>query len=292
MAIFPVLIRVESPALGDVLQTIHKFPGIVDFQILFDDVPAPRGGSRKRINGSPTGHAEEKPQISTRIIAALAEHGPLHLKQLVSLLGDVPQQSISGTLTAMKQSGITEQQGMGVHALTKEALAKMGAKPKDAVLAMPKPDNKGQGADVILERLKEGPAKRSELSGLLVTHHLAASSIQHTLNKMIERGDVETIERGVYQLKAPAEAEPAAPAAPEAAPKKQKSTDIIIDFFKAHEGRAGRAAVRQGTGLSERVVDGVLTRLKQKKVVESAGEGVYRFTKDAAKKLQTAASKE
>lgn len=287
MAIFPILIRVESPALGDALQMIHKFPGIIDFQILFDGVPAPRGGPRKRINGSRNGadHAEDKPPISTRIIAALAEHGGLHLKQLASLLGDIPKQSISATLTEMKKSGITQQMGLGVHALTKEALDKMGAKPRDAILGMPKPDNKGQGTDIILERLKQGPAKRSELSGLLVAKNLPASTIQALLHKMIERDQVESVERAIYQLKAPAAPETAEPK------KRQKSSAIIIDFFKAHEGQANRAAIKEGTGLGDRVIDGALTRLRTSKIIERSGEGAYRFTKDAAKKLQ-AASKE
>lgn len=284
MAIFPVLIRVESPALGDVLQIIHKFPGIIDFKIMFDEVPAPRGGPRKRVNGNGADHPEPGPSTSTLIIAALSEHGPLHLKQLASLLPDATKASISTALSEMKNAGITEARGMGVHALTADALAKMGAKAKDAVLAMPKPDNKGQGADIVLSRLSQGPAKRSELAALLVDNNLAASSIQTVLNKLIERQLVETPERAMYQLKAAPEAEPAAAKGSRAA---------VIDYFKTHTGDVTRAElVKALPAMSGRAVDGHLIRLKDQKIIETPSKGAYRFTKDAAKKLQASASKE
>lgn len=284
MALFPINLQVEESALGTVLRVLKGLPGIAKMDLMLDEVPGPKGAIRKPRNGN--GHDEDRPPIKTQIIMALAETpNGLHLDQLAEKTG-TERSSLNTALTQLRKGGITETAGPGSHKLTERALQEVAGKQAAPALALPQPESKRRkGADIIMERLKQGPALRAALTSALVDSHLAASSINSLLHVMHERKQIAYDDQSkMYSL---IEAVPA-----EVTPARGAGRQIIVDYLNAHDGQAKRADLNKLPGMNERIIDGMLTRLKKEKIVEAAGIGAVRFTKDAAKKLQAKASKE
>lgn len=164
--LFPILIEVESPQVGDVLILLNKTAGIAKVHLDFDAIGKKPGKRIKgeNLNGHGGGRIKNPNAVPTKsVIITELMTGPKnldHLKQKLVEAGGAAA-SVSTSLYELQKKGVTESAGVGLHQLTERAMAEMKAQQAPQLLPPSKP-SRGDSRPFTLQAIKDG-LSRSEM---------------------------------------------------------------------------------------------------------------------------------
>lgn len=228
--VFPISLKVESAALGDVLMKLKGMPGIIEMDLHLDDpkavVPAGEGVSQKR-SGTMQGISVQE------ALLAFLNSGPKNLKEMATHIGDADAKRVNGAAHHLFTKGFVERVSPGIYKLTalgrkklpvehiehevlkalprpRAANGHMNASASDTdakrlglspKTASPKPP-RGTGNSVILQALHSGPKKVGELAAAMATAGLSENSWRGRTDKLREDGLVKADGHGIYELTA------------------------------------------------------------------------------------------
>ena len=173
--------------------------------------------------------------------------------------------------------------------------------PKEA--REPKAERGPRGKDILLTELMSGPKTGDQLRAALERHQFKASSAHPLLGDLRAKQIIESPSSGVYQLTPAALAQLRTPAPSQLPPPARNGTDVkrrtmgagqillikaMRDPTKTKDGVITRAQLVEmgvAAGMTERAVDGTITRMKQSKLLSVPEPAHYKLTAKAAKKF-------
>lgn len=217
MTLFPIMIEVEESAVGPVLRILNKTPGVAHFHLNLDKVRAARGHKTlKKTNGTtrppPQDHDDGRPKPRQIIIAELLS-GPKNLDHLRKKLNERghDENSLSNFLYALKQAGLTESAGTGLHKLSERALAELKAHqtaaaqdvPQPAVGALPAPaTSRGAVRQIILDIITKAtePVARPTLVNAGTEAGGTERAVGAALSRLKAKKIIRSAGLGFYEL--------------------------------------------------------------------------------------------
>lgn len=207
MALFPIMIEVEEPAVGSVLRLLKDYPGIAKLHLDLDNV-GKKPIKRQSHSGSRQKRDPEAPRGKDIIITELLS-GPKNLQHLRDRLAAYQMSSgnLSSALNELRRAGITESGGAGVHRLTQRAMDELKPRLADesAQISAPKANGeKIKSIDFVLDGLRKGMSRaeiRRAGEPIGINERMVDGALTRLkVNKLITRGD----EEGHYKLTAKA----------------------------------------------------------------------------------------
>lgn len=229
--LFPISLKVESMALGDVLMKLKSMPGIVEINLNLDDnkavVPVSEGGNGQQKRGATI--------QGIPIQQALLQHmkdGPKSTTEMAAHIGDRDVKRVSGAVHHLQSKGFAERVSTGVYKLTAGGRRKLPVEhiEHEVLKALTGPNSKtnghtnghnadakrlgltpkkngekpprGTGNSVILQALQDGPKKVADLASAMVTAGLSENSWRGRYEKLRDDGLVKNDGHGTYELTA------------------------------------------------------------------------------------------
>jgi hypothetical protein len=219
MSTVPVMIHIEEAEFIPVLRKIDGILGVAGIDFSLDSLKNARGAVRKQkmvqeAAISPP-EAGEKPSLKQLVLALLMQ-GPQHLRLLkaATVKAGFAASGISSVLFDMKQKGMIESGGIGIHKLTDATLAELTAhkpievtpEPEPLLLEAPrKRSSPGVARYAVLAALRDanGPVKREALCESLEAVGASPNSITGILERMSNDGLIKHAkEKGFYEVTA------------------------------------------------------------------------------------------
>jgi len=161
------------------------------------------------------------------------------------------------------------------------------------------------GKTIIITELMSGQKNLDHLKAKFAEHNLSSGNVSSTLHVLTQKGITEHIGSGLYRLseKALKEFQQEAPPPSEAlqlpapvAPKVKRGDSIPFVLKGIAEGKTRLEMRRAGEplGLTERMIDGALTRLKAKKLITAVEDvpGSFKLVPQKTPKSKQSQTKE
>ncbi len=173
--------------------------------------------------------------------------------------------------------------------------------PKQAKEA--KTEHRPRAKDVLIAALMSGPQTADQLRHAIAKHHFNISSMYPTIGELKAKGVVEMVTPGTYQLTAAALAQLDKPEPSQLAPPVRNGAEVkrqpmgagqafivkvIRETTETTDGiitRTQLVEICTAAGMTERAVDGTITRMKQAKLISTPEPAHYKLTAKAAKKF-------
>jgi hypothetical protein len=210
MATVPITIKVEESYFIPILRSLRGLSGVTDVHFDFSTLGSAKGTPRKDKpvaaggdNGSTGGN---------ELIIALLAQGPQHLKVIQKAMTDAgfKASGVGSFLNVLKNKGLVESRGVGVHGLTEQAMRDLMRTrpalpaPTPTADAAKKRTSPGvaQNAVLLLMQGKSGPVPRAELAQALVAVGSTPKSLNTMLHRMKDIGLIKGLGDGIYELTA------------------------------------------------------------------------------------------
>lgn len=219
---------------------------------------------------------------------------------LFPIMLEVEESAVGSILRKLKDMPGIAGLHLDLDNVAKKGVAKMRpSNPKEAKKSQA--ERGPRAKDILITELISGPKTRDQLRQALVNHKFNPSSMDPLVRDLKAKQIVENTSAGIYQLTAAALAQldkskPSQLPAPahDGVEVKRQPPGAGIAFVinairaKAIDGIVTRQVlVDLGTanGMTERAVDGTLTRMKQAKLISAPEPAHYKLTARAVKKF-------
>jgi hypothetical protein len=228
--LFPISLKVETAALGDVLLRLKSMPGVVDINLQLDDEraavdPGVPGISKPRRSGKTVAGLG----IQEAVLRLLSHGAPTSVKDIATGIGDSDTKRVSGSVHHLKKRYWIESAGVGIYKITSagrrqvpieatalEHLPKPRAEAAKLLEHKPAKTNghanghgngskqakplRGDGIKLLLKALVDGPKGVAELGKVLEEGGLSAKSFNGRSHAMRVGGLLKSDGKGTYEL--------------------------------------------------------------------------------------------